>query len=289
MKRRRRRGRVENTCPDKELARATWRVRTEAWDRWSDVIADLADKLNQPFLDAAGILPGERVLDLASGTGEPALAIARRLGRRGSVVATDLVPDMLATARRRAAVARLDNIMFQPADMEALPFPRNIFARATCRFGIMFCPDVAAAVSEARRVLAASGKATFLVWGAEQNNTIFHVINRVAADIVGEPDWKAELTPFRFAAPGALSAVLEDSGFADVAEQDLRLKPTPPVGSQFWRPPLEMTFGHQLDTFPEATRAELDAALERAYAAYIQGQDYQLNAHVRIVSGHAPP
>ena len=111
----------------KELVRADWSNRGAAWDRWADELAAMADRFNQPLLDAADVRPGQRVLDLASGAGEPALTIAGRVGGEGRVTATDLVPEMLAGARRRAALAGFDNIDFELADMEALPFDEGTF------------------------------------------------------------------------------------------------------------------------------------------------------------------
>ena len=112
------------TDPDalKAAVKENWTTKSVAWNRWADVIAELAERLSDPLLDAAEVAPGQAVLDLASGIGEPALSCARRIGDTGRVTATDLVPEMLAGARRRAAEDGLANIDFEIADMEALPF-----------------------------------------------------------------------------------------------------------------------------------------------------------------------
>ncbi|NIQ57260.1 MAG: methyltransferase domain-containing protein, partial [Gemmatimonadetes bacterium] len=122
--------------PEKGRIRTDWQAKGPSWDRWADVVGETADRLNDPLVDAAGVARGETVLDLASGTGEPALNVARRVGADGLVVATDLAEEMLAGARRRAAAAGLAHLGFAVADMEALPFPGRRFDRVTCRFGI---------------------------------------------------------------------------------------------------------------------------------------------------------
>ena len=101
----------------------------------ADQMADMADRFNQPLIDAIGVAPGHDVLDLASGTGEPALSLARRVGPSGQITATDLVPEMLEGAKRRARAAGLANIRFEAADMERLPFPDSSFDRLTCQIG----------------------------------------------------------------------------------------------------------------------------------------------------------
>src|SRR5690606_2241998 len=100
-----------------------------------------AEPLNRPLIEAAQVRSGARVLDLASGAGEPAIPIARAVGPSGEVVATDLVPEMLKGARRRAAEEGLANIRFEQADMEALPFADESFDAVTCRIGLMYAPD----------------------------------------------------------------------------------------------------------------------------------------------------
>ena len=103
-------------------------------------------------------------VDLASGPGEPAVTIARLVGPDGGVVATDLVEEMLAGARRRIADG-VGNLEAQTADMQDLPFADGSFDRVTCRFGIMFAPEPARAFAEVRRVLRPGGKCAFMVWG----------------------------------------------------------------------------------------------------------------------------
>ncbi|MFQ5958413.1 MAG: class I SAM-dependent methyltransferase [Alphaproteobacteria bacterium] len=272
----------------KAAVRDGWQKKSGAWNRWADHIAELAERLNAPLLDAAELAPGQAVLDLASGAGEPALSIARRIALGGTVTATDLVPDMLAGAKRRAAAAGLENLRFEIADMEALPFADAAFDRVVCRFGIMFCPRAHAALAEARRVLKPGGRAAFLVWGPRADNTMFEVVQTIAPDFVDATPFTAELTPFRFGEAGALAAALADAGFADVEERVLRFTPTPPAGSRFWQHNLEMSFGTALEALAPARRAALDAALDEAFARYLDGDVYRIAAHARIGVGDSP-
>src|SRR3546814_8425989 len=135
---------TEDPSLSRGKVRDLWIAKTPFWTATADDMALMADKMNQPFLDAVGVGPGDMVLDLASGASEPALGAAQRVGDAGSVVATDIIPDMLAKVRLRAARQRLGNLWTVVANAEALPFPAAGFDRITCRFGLMFISDVRA-------------------------------------------------------------------------------------------------------------------------------------------------
>ena len=271
----------------KAIVHANWTARSAAWDRWSDTIAQLAQRMNAPLLEAADLAPGQNVLDLASGIGEPALDIARRIGETGVVTATDMVPEMLAGARRRAAEAKLANMRFEIVDMEALPFADAAFDRVLCRFGIMFSPSVDVALAEARRVLAPGGRAAYMVWGPRADNTIFEVVQTVGAGFVAPPAPAGGLTQFRFGEAGSLGDLMRAAGFAEVEELELRFAPTPPAGSRFWAPNVEMSFGATLEALSPARRAALDAAIDDAFEAYLDGDVYRITAHARVATGVA--
>jgi SAM-dependent methyltransferase len=269
--------------PNAATERARWTASAEAWDRWADPMADLADKLNQPLLDAAGIAAGERVLDLASGAGEPALSAARRVGGAGLVVGSDLVPGMLTGARRRALGAGVDAPCFAAADMTALPFGDGRFDRVTCRFGIMFVPDLAGALAEVRRVLRGGGHAAFMVWGPRAGNALFAEIGAAVADRLGEDGGLDPL--FRFAEPGLLATALQAAGFAAVEERDLTPVRKAPADQPFWRSALEMSFGHRLGGLDASGRAALEADIAARFRARAADGVVPVPAHVRIVTG----
>ncbi len=272
---------------DKDDMRQNWKLRAPAWNRWASQIERMARRFNEPLVEAAGIGPAMRVLDLASGTGEPALTIARTVGGDGRVVASDMVAEMLAGTERRAAEAGLANLETRIADMEALPFDDAGFERVTCRFGIMFVPDPVQAMRETHRVLVPGGRTAWMVWGPQENTTLFAVIQREVRDFLGleqDPD----LAQFRFAPPGVLGDVMRAGGLAEVAEQDLAFDAAPPAGSRFWQANVEMSFGADLAKLSDDRRAALDARLDEAFAAFLDGDRYRIKAHVRIGTGERP-
>jgi ubiquinone/menaquinone biosynthesis C-methylase UbiE len=103
------------------------------------------------------------------GSGLPALALAERVGTAGKVVAIDESPRMLAATRRKAA-AGLGNVETRETSAVAIGGPDATFDAVTCKDGLMFCPDIIAAVREMRRVLKPSGRYAFLVWAEPEAN-----------------------------------------------------------------------------------------------------------------------
>jgi len=174
-------------------------------------------ELSRTLCDAAKLAPGDRVLDLACGTGEPAVTAARRVAPDGQVTATDLSPDMLAAARRRFERLGL-GVEVREMDAEHLEFPDASFDAVTCRFGLMFCPDPTRAAAEIHRVLRPGGRFAVAVWDEPARNPFFTLIGQVIAKFIPmpPPDPKAPGV-FRLAPPGELASVLRAGGFADIS------------------------------------------------------------------------
>src|ERR1700731_2945978 len=115
--------------------------RLIAADRWKAKSAAMGKAVTEALVEFARPKPGMRVLDLASGTGEPGISLAMRVGAQGRVTALDLSADLLEIAKGRAQERGLKNFVTQQGDAQALPFDDNSFDLATCRFGVMFFPD----------------------------------------------------------------------------------------------------------------------------------------------------
>lgn len=123
-----------------------------AWRRWHPQFADLTAPLTDLIIQAAAIQPDMAVLDLASGSGEPALALARAVGPHGEVTATDVSAGMVDFIAEQAAARGLANLAARTADAAALPFADASFDAITCRHGIQHMADAPGALREAVRV-----------------------------------------------------------------------------------------------------------------------------------------
>src|SRR5271154_248128 len=204
--------------PDyKEIVRKEWTGAAPLWQKWNQKFVIQTRPATELMVLGAELAPGMMVLDLACGTGEPALSLAKAVTPRGRVVATDMVPEMLEAARQNAAAQGLDNMEFRLADAETLPFSDGEFDRVTCRFGIMFFPDIPKAMAEIRRVLKPDGRICFAVFASLEENPFFFVsmepfLKRVK---VSPPPPNAPYI-FRFAEVAKLTDALSSAGFRDV-------------------------------------------------------------------------
>jgi len=271
----------------KEAERRDWSARGPAWAKWAEPLAKLAERMNLPLVEAAMLEPGLTVLDLASGAGEPAVQIARAVGPSGRVVATDLADPMLEGARRRAATEGLKQLTVEVADMEALPFPDASFDRVTCRFGIMFAPDTAKALSESKRVLKPGGRAAYLVWSLLERNSIFRAIDGAARDLLNGSLLDRPTHPFRFA-DGSLAIRMVEAGLAVVEDRTIAYAPEIEAGQPFWRPQVEMMLADRLSALDKGARAAFEAKVEANFSPYLKDGKYRLSAETRLVVGRRP-
>ncbi|MFN8515704.1 MAG: methyltransferase domain-containing protein [Thermomicrobiales bacterium] len=252
----------------RQLVRDEWIDDTtvESWEKWHGKMTIQLQALTDALLEAARVRPGLRVLDLASGTGQPSLDLARAVGATGHVTATDLSPAMLATAERNAGEAGLANIAFRQVDAEALPFPDESFDVVTSRLGAMYFVDFQRALAEIRRVLKPGGRVAFAVWGPGDQGTYVAGMIGPFLQRVSLPKFPPEApTPFRFAAPGALGGALGQAGFRQVDERSLIIPaPWPGTPEEYWQQFYDVAVPMRplFDSLPpdEFTRAKAEAA-----------------------------
>ena len=131
--------------------------------------------------DAVGIAPGERVLDVACGTGAATLEAARRTAPGGRVTGVDLTPEMLEVARRR-----LPDVELVEAGAESLPLPDSSFDVVLCQFGLMFFEDRARALREMLRVLRPGGRIGVSVWDRLESSPGYAVLTALVDRHLGE-------------------------------------------------------------------------------------------------------
>ncbi|MDV9188903.1 class I SAM-dependent methyltransferase [Streptomyces sp. SR27] len=145
------------------------RQQAEAWNDWEGIhwaehperYNAMMGAFNAPLFAAAGIAPGDRVLDVGCGTGQTT-RIAARQAYDGDVTGIDLSAPMLERARRDAAAEGIDNVTFEQGDAQVHPFPDRGFDVLLSRGGVMFFADHIAAFTHLRHALAPAGRLAFL-------------------------------------------------------------------------------------------------------------------------------
>ncbi|MBI5903211.1 MAG: class I SAM-dependent methyltransferase [Deltaproteobacteria bacterium] len=202
-------------------ARREWDSVASGWRKWWPTIELGALHCSRTLLDMAGVKEGHRVLDIATGIGEPAVTAAGLVGPSGRVTAIDQSPEMLAVARDRAVASQLSNISFMVMNADAIDLPDG-FDAAFCRWGLMFMPDLPAVMARVRGVLAPGGRFSAAVWGQAPNVPMVSVAFGVIRRLLNPPP-PPPGTPsmFSLAEPGYIEKVFGQAGFTDVRAERL--------------------------------------------------------------------
>ena len=218
----------------RDVQRKTWAGLSVGWEKWDSVIMDQLAPVGAAMIERLEISADQQHLDIASGTGEPGLSIAR-LSPSGRVVLTDLASEMLEVALRRARVQGIDNIETTVCSADDLPFSDATFDGVSVRFGYMFFPDVVAATAEFVRVLKPGGSLCSAVWVKPEENPWTTIATQaIATETALATPGRDEPTMYRCAGPGYLSALYRDAGLRDVAEWDVDVELVTRSAEQYW-------------------------------------------------------
>ena len=274
----------------KEQVRQDWEANAEPWRKWHPQFVSVSRAVTDVIVEAAQVTPGMQVLDLASGTGEPALSLAEKIGPSGHVTATDLVPQMLAVAEDNARQRGLANMTFQQADAEALPFPDDSFDVVTCRFGIMFCPNQGQALRDIHRVLKPGGRTALTAWGPfEQNPWVTTTVGVLMQHVTLPPPPPGTPGPFTCAKAGTLSTAMQAAGFSQVQEEAQTVAWTFPGSVEECR---EFSSGlarnlvqRYLEALAPDQHDQVIAAVLDAIRPYSDGQQINFPADIIVATG----
>jgi SAM-dependent methyltransferase len=179
----------------------------------SNVVPYMFRPFARELVARAAPQPGERVLDVACGTGVVARLVALLVGPTGSVTGLDLSPDMLAVARERAEAEGLA-ITWREGNAATPPFEDGAFDLVLCHQGLQFFPDKPAALRELRRVLAPGGRALVSSWSPVATSPVNQILDDAAIKHLG---FSPGAIPFGLGGAARLGALLREGGFTEVA------------------------------------------------------------------------
>ena len=169
------------------------------------------------MMELAHVASGQKVLDVATGIGEPAMTAARKVGPSGRVVAIDQAPQMLEVARERMQAAGIETVEFMEGDAEAVTLPPDSFDAVICRWGLLFFHNPVGTLMRLRNSLVSGGWLAVAVWGNPSQVPIialpFSVFSRELSQPPSPPNGP---NPFALAEPTRLEQVLRDAGFTSV-------------------------------------------------------------------------
>jgi ubiquinone/menaquinone biosynthesis C-methylase UbiE len=200
----------------------------------------------QCMLAAAELRPGDRVLDIAAGTGDQSLLAARLVGPGGSVLATDISAEMLDIAARVVQQEGLTNLTTRVMDAEQLDLQDNAFDAVICRLGLMLIPNLQQALREIQRVLKPGGKLAALIWSVPENNPLFSLPLAIASKYARGASSHLP-NPLAFSDSLVFERELTEAGFSGVTTRAL------PFQSHY----------ASLDAFLQSTASRLTAGVMR--------------------------
>lgn len=251
--------------------RELWTEGAAAWKAWYRVFEAGAQHLNERLCELARIRPGGRVLDLATGIGEPAVTAARRAGDGGRVVGSDLAAPMLAFARERARSAGVASFAPVQCDAQVLPFAARSFDAVLSRWGVMLVPEPRRAISEARRVLREGGRFAAAVWSFPERVPMIAIAGRVALRELGlEPPPPDAPGPLRMGRPGRLEEELERAGLGEIRGESARVSIELSSVEEYVRMQCELssTLRKELASRDAATAERVRAAIRSELVPY---------------------
>jgi len=195
-----------------------WDEAADGWNRHSPLVGEWLRDATSAMLDAAGIGPGSRVLDIAAGAGDQTLDVARRVGIIGHVLATDISARSLELAQYKLRSAGFGRIETRVADAQALDLAGAGFDAAICRLGLMFCHAPLDALRGVRAALKPTGRFSALVFSGPQVNPCIAILVSTAMRHAGLPPASsgAPGTLLSLGHPGLLAQLLDTAGFIDI-------------------------------------------------------------------------
>lgn len=204
----------------KDSQRKTWDSAADGWQKWWETIEKGAQKLSDRLVNIANIKQGSRVLDIATGVGEPAITAAKRIGNNGGhVLAIDISPQMISIAKQRARSLGLqDLIEFREGDIETIDLPESNFDAALCRFGLMFLPSLRTALSNICKSLKEGGYFATAVWASPEKVPFISLVLDVVVKEINKPPFPINMPgPFSLSNQNLIQGILLEAGFRDVS------------------------------------------------------------------------
>jgi ubiquinone/menaquinone biosynthesis C-methylase UbiE len=262
------------------------RIQRYGWDKAAATYEQSWQRQLSPaqttLLARAALAPGERIVDVACGTGLVTFAAADAVGPAGSVVGVDLSEAMVDLARARARERGLGHTRFERMDAEKLELPTASFDVVLCALGLMYVPDAPKAVAEMVRLLAPGGRLVAAVWGRRSRCGWAEIFPIVDAQV------KSEVCPlfFSLGAADQLGAIFQGAGLADVVTDRIETRlewasADEACGAAFVGGPVALAYSR----FDEATRLAVQAAYLDSIEPWRNGSGYAVPGEFVIVTG----
>jgi ubiquinone/menaquinone biosynthesis C-methylase UbiE len=265
-------------------SRKRWGAQAAGWRSHADALRHATMPVTSWMVDAIAPQPGQEILELAAGPGDVGFLAAELIRPGGTLICSDVAPEMLTAAQERAKELAIDNVRFLQVDAEAIDLPAASVDGVLCRWGYMLLADPEAGMRETRRVVRPGGRVALAAWTRREENLWLSVTVGVLIERgLMEPPAPDEPGPFTWAEEGRIAETLHAAGFGDVEVDTVEFAMRYPNGvEQWWETTYDTStrFREPVDALDEGARAELRSAMAERVARHI-GPDGALTLPAR--------
>ncbi len=272
---------MTNADQIREQQRQTWDTLSAAWDQHDAWFQRQSHSVTEWLCRVADLRGGQKVLDVACGSGQPAITAARLVKPGGSIVATDLSEEMLRVAKRKANMADLDNVEFKVMDAEKLEFEDASFDGVLCRWGLMYASDPQKAINEIYRVLKPNRPFATATFAAPDKNPYFVFTGRIAGEFLNAPPPPPDApSPLRLNDTGRIKSMLEAAGFHNIEVEGRPMTFEFNSLDDFWRITSEFSpvLAQAMKTLDADKIAKMRAAMLEEASKYREGGKIRIPA-----------
>jgi ubiquinone/menaquinone biosynthesis C-methylase UbiE len=266
-----------------------WEAVAPAWDLNRDRIFEATRAVSDRLVALIDPRPGQRVLEIAAGTGETGFLLAEQLGADGRLISTDFSESMVGAARRGAFARGLSHVECRVMDAQSIDLQDRAVDAVLTRFGLMLIADPSRTLSEAHRVLQPGGRLVYAVWGMPDANPWIMLLALAVLQtghvLGGDPFGPGGL--FSLAEPERNRQLVTAAGFIEVAVEELDGAMLVDDIDDYWdfQASISGPIAVLLAGLSSDEREAVRAAFRLSAAPYLRGAGYELPFRAIIVSG----
>lgn len=271
----------------RDQQRASWNKFSPGWKKWDTLFMDFLKPMGDEIIQQLNPENDDVVLDIASGTGEPGLTIAR-LVKNGKVVITDLAEEMVEIARHNAKARGINNVETLVCDVSEIPFADESFDAISCRFGFMFFPDMLLAAKEMVRVLKPGGRIATSVWNVPEKNFWITATMGTISKLMELPAPPPESPGiFRCAKVGLMEDIFRQAGLKNISVTEVPAKMNCRNTDVYWTvmtevaAPVVAALGDADENLREQIRVEVYQTVNKKYP----GENLRIDASALVIYG----
>jgi ubiquinone/menaquinone biosynthesis C-methylase UbiE len=275
---------------ERDRVREEWSAVAGGWRRWEPLFQSFTWPVALRMATVAQVSDGKRVLDVGCGIGDPTLQIAVLVGPHGRVVGVDLIDDMIATARERAAALGLAHVEFRAADVTTMELPPAAFDVVLGRWSLIYLAEVRETLARLRGTVVPGGRLAVTAWAPPETNPwIMIPMQALAAVVPLPPPDPRRPGLFHLSPDGALAQTLGAAGFQDVHQERIQLSLFARDRVEYWAMLTDMTgpLAPLLTGLAEKERAEVLRVVSEGIEQFRVGDVYRIPAQAQLAWGEA--